>query len=262
MWATTTAGARGLGGPIARNSATPLSAQPTAQDDIYASSASTRAGGFRYANQANVGQTSQAQPADDFPPLGRSANGEIGGERGANLMSSLGFGAQNAQSSAASGPAASSRAAGNGLLNALSANNRSTDGASPSGSNDPGTDRSPDAERKTSLGMGLPGSGANEGSSAGQDTRHLHGPIGRDTGKGKEVLTSSSQEREVQDPLAGMAPIDKFGIKGLRTMMNNYPSYAALIQGMDPSDLGLNLNSPEYVLCPRANHGKDALTDF
>ncbi|ROT40707.1 cobW-domain-containing protein [Sodiomyces alkalinus F11] len=246
MWAAPPAVTRGLGGPIPRNSSSPLSAQPVAQDDIYTSSASSRAGAFRYSNQGNVGQTTQAQSADDFPPLGRNTNGEIGGERGATLMSSLVFGAQNAQSAAASGPAGSSRAAGNGLLNALSANNRSSDGASPSGSNAPGSDRSPDGERKTSMGAGLPAPTAgNEGASATQDPRHLHGAIGRETGKGKGL--STSQEHDVQDPLAGMPPIDKFGIKGLRTMMNNYPSYAALIQGMDPSELGLNLNSPELI---------------
>lgn len=42
-----------------------------------------------------------------------------------------------------------------------------------------------------------------------------------------------------------MAPIDKFGMKGLRVLMNNYPSYGALMQGLDTSDFGLNVNSPE-----------------
>lgn len=42
-----------------------------------------------------------------------------------------------------------------------------------------------------------------------------------------------------------MAPIDKFGMKGLRVLMNNYPSYGALMQGMDPNEFGLNVNSSE-----------------
>lgn len=42
-----------------------------------------------------------------------------------------------------------------------------------------------------------------------------------------------------------MAPIDKWGIKGLRTLMNNYPDYQAAITGMDPQQFGLNLQSTE-----------------
>lgn len=41
-----------------------------------------------------------------------------------------------------------------------------------------------------------------------------------------------------------MAPIDRWGIKGLRTLMNNYPDYTALMTGMDPTGFGLDLTSP------------------
>ena len=50
----------------------------------------------------------------------------------------------------------------------------------------------------------------------------------------------------MQDPLAGMAPIDKFGLKGLRMLMNNYDDYNAMVVGIDPSTLGLDLSSTEY----------------
>lgn len=50
---------------------------------------------------------------------------------------------------------------------------------------------------------------------------------------------------EAADPLAGMSESDKFGIKGLRTLMNNNPDYQALIVGMDPSTMGLDMNSQE-----------------
>jgi CCR4-NOT transcription complex subunit 2 len=52
---------------------------------------------------------------------------------------------------------------------------------------------------------------------------------------------------EVQDPLANMSEIDKWGLKGFTLMMNNFPDYAALVTGMDLTALGLDLNSNECV---------------
>lgn len=42
-----------------------------------------------------------------------------------------------------------------------------------------------------------------------------------------------------------MPAVDKWGIKGLRTLMNTYPDYHAMIIGMDPNTIGLDLSSPE-----------------
>jgi CCR4-NOT transcription complex subunit 2 len=50
---------------------------------------------------------------------------------------------------------------------------------------------------------------------------------------------------EIIDPLAGMPAVDKWGIKGLQTLMHNYPDYHAMVVGMDPSSLGLDISSPE-----------------
>lgn len=50
---------------------------------------------------------------------------------------------------------------------------------------------------------------------------------------------------EAQDPLAHMSEADKFGLKGFSYMMNNYPDYAALVAGSDPSNIGFDLSSPE-----------------
>ena len=50
---------------------------------------------------------------------------------------------------------------------------------------------------------------------------------------------------EVDDPLAFMAPIDKWGLKGFSYMMNNYPDYASLVTGIDLTTLGFDLTSPE-----------------
>jgi len=47
------------------------------------------------------------------------------------------------------------------------------------------------------------------------------------------------------DPLEGMTQEDKYGLKGLRTMMNNFPDYHATVVGIDPVSLGLDLTSQE-----------------
>jgi CCR4-NOT transcription complex subunit 2 len=79
------------------------------------------------------------------------------------------------------------------------------------------------------------------------ELRNPLGAIGKDAPSGRlaEDGETRAQQTDVQDPLAGMAEIDKWGIKGLRTLMNNYPDYNAMVIGLDPSTLGLDLSSPE-----------------
>ncbi|KAF6814439.1 NOT2/NOT3/NOT5 family protein [Colletotrichum musicola] len=245
MWSSTASRNLG-GGPVQRNQSTPLSAQ-NAQDELFTPS-SARQGGFRFGNQNNAAVASQAQsnPVDDFPPLNRNTNGEIGGERGSNLMPSLGFGNQTSTSPAAIGP---SRGAGNGLLNALSANSRTSDGRSPSAAVVQGQPRSQDAsvDEDSRQKVGSFADPVGESSSQNAENRNPLGAIGNDSLAGKSKDDKDSQAPDVVDPLAGMAPIDKFGMKGLRVLMNNYPSYGALMQGLDTSDFGLNVNSPEMI---------------
>lgn len=78
-------------------------------------------------------------------------------------------------------------------------------------------------------------------------TRNPLGAIGNDPPSAKGKEEDRGRTNEVQDPLEGMPAIDKFGLKGLRTLMNNFPDYNSLIIGIDPSSLGLELNSSEYV---------------
>ena len=135
MWST--AGARNMPGSVQRNQPTPHS-QP-GHDDLFstASRIGSNQGSFRFGSQP--AQSSQPQPSsiDDFPPLNmnnfRNGNGEIGQERGMNLISSLGFGAQGA---ASTGSIQGAR--GNGLLNALSANSRTGEVRSPDAAATPG----------------------------------------------------------------------------------------------------------------------------
>jgi hypothetical protein len=124
MWST--AGSRNISGPIQRNQPTQGSSQQGGQDDLFGPPSSRmqpNQGPFRFG-----AQPSQVQPnsVDDFPPLNRTSNGEIGSERGGNVMSSIGFGPQNPGSS---GPLQSG--GGNGLLNALTATSRASDVRSP-----------------------------------------------------------------------------------------------------------------------------------
>lgn len=134
MWsAGGSAGTRSVGGQVQRQQSTPVS-QQTPRDDMFSASSGrlpTGQGVFRFGNQSNLGgaQSSQAQPssADDFPPLNRNG-GEMGQERGASLMSALGFGGQ----SNASASEQNTRAE-NGLLNALSANRGGSDARTNSG---------------------------------------------------------------------------------------------------------------------------------
>jgi len=86
------------------------------------------------------------------------------------------------------------------------------------------------------------------------DNRNPHGAIGNDTsnGKGKEIQDNGAAD--MQDPLAGISPADRFGLKGLRHMMSAHPDFQSFLTGVDPAALGLDLNSHEYVPF-RPGHG-------
>ena len=142
MWST--GASRNMAGTIQRNQPTPHS-QP-GHDDIFSSASrmGSNQGSFRFGSQP--AQSSQPQPSsiDDFPPLNmnnfRNGNGEIGQERGMSLMTSLGFGAQGAAATnSLQGSTLQGTRAGNGLLNALSANNRTGEVRSPDTASAPGT---------------------------------------------------------------------------------------------------------------------------
>ncbi|KAH8879694.1 hypothetical protein GQ53DRAFT_833953 [Thozetella sp. PMI_491] len=242
MWSSSSS--RNLGGSLQRTQNNPHQGQA---DDIFSTAPrlSSAQGSFRFGNQPAAVPSSQAQPADEFPPLNRNANGEIGQERGSNLMSALGFGSQTSASASTM-----QGRSGNGLLNALSANSRAAADSRASGARpqdarvstgeDEGrqkTFREDSMASQSSIGDGTPLS---------PDSRNPLGAIGNDapSGKGKE---QDSSRPGVKDPLEGMAPIDKWGLKGLRTLMNNYPDYNAIVMGIDPTTLGFDLNSNEMI---------------
>ncbi|TLS26908.1 hypothetical protein PpBr36_04655 [Pyricularia pennisetigena] len=240
MWST--GGARNLGGPapIQRNQPTPLSQQQNQQEDMYTppSRLPTDQGSFRFGNQASIGQTVQSQQnaVDDFPPLNRNPNGEIGRERGGpSLMSSLGFAPPSGNGTASAQQP--SRAA-NGLLNALSANSRASETRSPADARDEDSRQKGLASQKSPL----------DGLANQSEGRHP-GTIGNSALSGKAKAEEQVPSVPVQDPLAGMPESDKWGIKGLRFLMNGFPDYNALVSGIDYTNMGLEqaLRSPEPI---------------
>lgn len=297
LWST--AGSRNIGGQaIQRGANTPLSSQQSQQEDMFGASARLQSnqGSFRFGSQANIGQAtigqasigqaSIGQPApssqpgsiDDFPPLNRSANaGEIGQDRTASLMSSLGYGSQaSATSPVPQGGAGGGRSMGNGLLNALSANSgsRVSSGGgevrSPVGTR-PQETRSLAAEEEAArqkqdndaasasaaaAAAAAAASAASTESPIGEaggpprdaDGRSSIGTIGGGDGahSGKQREESEATTNTGQDPLAGTAPIDRWGMKGLRSLLNN-PEYSAMISGfgLDLNTLGVDLSTNE-----------------
>ncbi|KAG8425296.1 transcriptional regulator, variant 3 [Metarhizium acridum] len=239
MWST--GASRNLSGPVQRNQSTPLSSQQGGQDDLFASGSSrlpSHQTSFRFGNQGNMTTASQGQPSsvDDFPPLNRAGNGEIGSDRSGNLMS-LAFGSQQGASGAQRG---------NGLLNALSANSRANDARSPPGvalnrGQDPKRLGADDDSRQKPIsredGLGK--------STVGDTNQNPLGAIGNEDSIAKLRDVKENKAPEAVDPLGGMSAVDKWGIKGLRTLMNSYPDYQAMVVGMDPITVGLDINSQE-----------------
>ncbi|KAI0100624.1 hypothetical protein GGR51DRAFT_531919 [Nemania sp. FL0031] len=254
LWA---GGSRPMGGTIQRNQSNPHS-QQSQQDDFFSSSSrmNTNQSAFRFGNQTSMPQSSQPQPSsiDDFPPLNnslRNGDGELG-QSGSSLMSTLGFGAQG---NTVSGSLQGARV-GNGLLNALSANSRTTDVRSPDGATALDLSRPQDMRNSSDESRQKPPGFRDDALSSQSpkdpaqpsEGRNPLGAIGTNEAQSNKNKESEDvQSPAVRDPLAGMAEIDKWGIKGLRTLMNNYPDYAACITGMDPNTFGLDLSSPAPI---------------
>ncbi|KAI3397768.1 hypothetical protein diail_10421 [Diaporthe ilicicola] len=250
--------ARNLGGPGA-GPRTPASAMPQAQaqqDDLFspASRLPSSQNSFRFGSQASISQAQQQpQPSgsggDEFPPLNRNGNGEIGQDRVASIMSGLNLGSQ--------GPGAPSstqaRGSGNGLLNAVTANSRASEARSPVGTR-PSEGRSSitddDTRQKSAFREDgpAPQPPLSDGPSQATEMRNPLGAIGNDASSSKDAdLPAEASSSTVQEPLAGMSEADKWGIKGLLTLMAKYPSYHALVHGLNPTELGLDLNSDARI---------------
>lgn len=110
------------------------------QDDLFSSSSQlpNSQAGFRFSTQNAVGQLSQPQSSgpDEFPPLNRNVNGEIGQDRAPGLLQNVGFGNVAGSTSFGAGVGASQNTRSNGLLNAVASSARppanNAQGPSPS----------------------------------------------------------------------------------------------------------------------------------
>lgn len=264
MWST---GGRNLGAPNSLNRNQANTTQAPQSDDVFnnGNSRLTSASGqssFRFGNQASQNSQAQRSSVDDFPPLNRNANGDIGQERGNNsIASNFGFGAPGAASSSG----AQAGGAGNGLLNALTANSRTSDTRSP-------TTGSQSRDARSSVGdEAQKGSAFRDDSTVSQasplteqpsntDNRNPHGAIGAigtaggsssaSAGKAKAEAPEPSTNNgtpNAQDPLAGMTDAQKWGLPGLRHLMNTDPTYSAFLQGIEAPTLGLDLQSPDLI---------------
>lgn len=70
-------------------------------------------------------------------------------------------------------------------------------------------------------------------------------PQAQPAGNGASQRSPEDPNSKVQDPVAHMNETDKYGLKGLSFMMNNFPDYAALVTGSDINHLGLDINAQE-----------------
>ncbi|PQE28988.1 hypothetical protein CJF30_00004021 [Rutstroemia sp. NJR-2017a BBW] len=240
-----------------------LSAQHTQQqqqDELFNSSSQlpNNQGGFRFGAQNNINQSSQPNSTDEFPPLSRNSNGEIGQDRGSNLLQNVGFGGFGAGNQP-------QQARGNGLLNALSGNARAVSSnrtASPASISGPPTARSPiDSNRQGLSSVGENDIGLREDESQQQFNMNSASgpradpppqlndalPHSQSTGNGSVTRNPEEPNSKIQDPLAHMSDTDKYGLKGFSFMMNNFPDYAALVTGTDVAHLGLDLNSSDLI---------------
>lgn len=102
-----------------------------------------------------------------------------------------------------------------------------------------------EARRKsTLLDDAAPTQVAADAAGQGAEMRNPLGAIGNEGSPNKpNDVAADDPSSAAQDPLPGMSAADKFGIKGLLALMAKYPSYSALVHGMNPADFGLDLNS-------------------
>ncbi|PHH52988.1 General negative regulator of transcription subunit 2 [Ceratocystis fimbriata CBS 114723] len=286
LWATSAANGPRSVGPIPRAPSTTLASHIAQQEDPFSPGATSgrlnsAQGSFRFGSQGNmnVGQPSQppqqmpSSSIDDFPPL----NNRGGTTNDSTQIQNMGFQAVGGPSVTSSGQNAQSAQSrsGNGLLNALSANNNSNNsngatnanvGNSNSNSNGSGSGNNNGMNNRIMASNGATTSSRHqeqrpsvsedkEAPTSISDSRHPHGAIGNNDQSRKSsiaddnngVVPPSEAQMEIHDPLGTMPEADKWGLKGLTTLMERYPDYNAMLSGIDVTQLGLDLASTEMI---------------
>ncbi|KFZ22872.1 hypothetical protein V502_02665 [Pseudogymnoascus sp. VKM F-4520 (FW-2644)] len=250
------------------------------QDDLFSSSSQlpSSQSGFRFGGQNAVGQSSQPQEsaAEEFPPLNRNANGEIGQDRNLGSLQSPGFGAPSSTLGFPAGSSTTQASRSNGLLNAVNTGNRAapTNPRDGSAVNVPGPptpanrahdlanqNPPPSSLEKDSTGFSRPplSEAADNLSPRGQPTDRpaaadaksipYNQPIPpQPQPNGFEADPTDEAGPISQDPLPGMSDRDRYGLKGLIEMLKGpFPDQAALITGVDIAALGFDLNTTERL---------------
>ncbi|KAI9774670.1 MAG: hypothetical protein M1840_002919 [Geoglossum simile] len=271
------------------NQATTSQQQQQQQDDLFPSASQFASGLDDFRASAFSGQARQmagsSQPQtgniDEFPPLGRTGNGEIGQDRRGSLMQNVGFGGH--ANGAGFGPGLlqpQSLQTRSGLLSTISGQqeqNRQA-GLSPAGlgSGVLSSSRSP----MESMQPGIPEQEKNlqnvmrsaqnglSNPSLFTSSQNLQQPGPISQASSKQNLFSSQQRQPqqqsayssefVESPqvaqipengclsLSGMSEMERFGLTGLLGMIRNESQDLGMLAvGQDLTQLGLNLNQPD-----------------
>ncbi|KAI9798766.1 MAG: hypothetical protein M1833_004596 [Piccolia ochrophora] len=281
---------QGNGGQTASTQPQQHQQQPS---DLYPSSShfANRLEDFPYTGGQNaVGQLpGPNQPKtgsiDEFPPLGGTANGEIGQERQGGMMHNAGFGGhsgaqafgrsqgqnqnfQNRMLGSMTGQQEGHRQGGHaaGILSPVGLGSGAMSSSrSPAESVRQGQGGLADADANnminpTQNNSSIPNlfSNAQNGPRSGQTTQQSsqHGAFApqpqrslqhSQSGFGGE-LAESPQNSQPPDTLSSMSEIDRFGLAGLLHMIRNEGSdVGSLAIGQELTALGLDLNQPEAL---------------
>ncbi|KAL5594617.1 hypothetical protein BROUX41_001536 [Berkeleyomyces rouxiae] len=275
LWTTTaTNGSRNIGA-MPRGQPATLASHIAQQEDPFSPGATggrlnSAQGSFRFGNQGSVNMGQPSQPSaqmppssiDEFPPLinGAGPVNESTQLQNINFQTAGGTAVapsvQNAQSA--------QNRSGNGLLNALSANNN-TNGSNNNNTNNAGIvniNHNINANSRAPVSSGpvapprhqeqRPSVSEEKETPESPSSRHPHGAIGSDQSRKASTVEEKKMappetEPEIHDPLSGMPEADKWGLKGLMTLMDKYPDYHAMVSGIDVHHLGLDLASTELI---------------
>ncbi|PGH12882.1 hypothetical protein AJ79_03982 [Helicocarpus griseus UAMH5409] len=232
----------------------PSATQFTSQLDDF------RNGGQGISGQLSGGSQPQTGNIEEFPPLGRNSQADIGQERRASILQSGGFGTYGGGMAF---PNLSQTHSGQGrsllgnMVNGQQDNRIMSPGASGSGVMS--ASRSP-------MGQVQNGSLPQDKEDMGSSMQRTIRPEAFPAQQGQGVMPPPLQSREQQagsfgadgqeqslqgqnteqTPLTQMPDHDRFGLKGLLHMIHNdSPDVASLAVGQDLMSLGLDLNQPE-----------------
>ncbi|KAI9843101.1 MAG: hypothetical protein M1838_002873 [Thelocarpon superellum] len=265
-------------------------AQPPHQDNLFPSSSQFVSGldDFGFGAPNTVGPlTGSSQPKtgsiDEFPPLGRNANGEIGQARGAGgvqhgpfgaQLSSNGFGTNISQASSGQGrngllgavPTAQDRSRQLGLNNARSPIESLQQG--PGGASDSERSVGQNGSTISSLFSSMQNPGQSGASSqTSQPNLFAMAPASRPSlpsqpppAPTQPTFTAEygdsprASQTQTPDTLSSMSELDRFGLAGLLHMIRSEGSdLGSLAIGQDLTTLGLDLSQPEPLYPSFAN---------